>query len=60
MSSAFRREESVDTVDSEVLPEGTTVDLTPTNFSGTFQNPCFWILVGIAGTIACQYLLKKD
>lgn len=33
-----------------------TVDLAPCHFSGTFQNPCFWILVGVAAALAVQYV----
>ncbi len=36
-----------------------TVDLAPCHFGGTFQNPCFWILLGIGGTILAQYLLRS-
>jgi hypothetical protein len=25
----------------------------------TFRNPFFWILVGVAGTLAVQYVLTK-
>lgn len=58
MSSSFQRAE---TIDSDVVPpEGTTVDLTPTTFGGTFQHPCFWILVGVIGVITAQYLLKSS
>lgn len=36
-----------------------TVDLAPCHFAGTFQNPCFWLLLGVIGTIAVQYVFKK-
>lgn len=36
-----------------------TVDLAPCHFSGTFQNPCFWILVGVAATLAVQYVFTN-
>lgn len=55
--------ETVETLDGDVdtTPTNrTTVDLAPTDFSGTFRNPCFWILVGIAATLGVQYILKKD
>lgn len=35
----------------------TRVDLAPCNFAGTFRNPCFWVLVGVLGTIAFQYVM---
>jgi len=25
----------------------------------TFRNPCFWILVGVAGTLAIQYIMAR-
>lgn len=35
---------------------GPTVDLTPVRLgSDTFANPCFWILVGVVGTVAAQW-----
>lgn len=38
---------------------GTSVDLRPVSFgTTTFTNPCFWVLVGIVGTIAVQYFLS--
>lgn len=62
-STAFT-DESVDTIESDVSTSPTqaqrTVDLVPCNFQNTFQNPCFWVLLGIIGTIGVQYLLKKD
>lgn len=38
----------------------TSLDLRNVTFgSATFTNPCFWILVGVIGTIAVQYLMKR-
>lgn len=38
----------------------TEIDLAPCTFGGeTFRNPCFWILVGVAGCLAVQYLFTK-
>ena len=35
-------------------------DLAPCSFGGeTFRNPCFWILVGVAGCLAVQYVFTK-
>lgn len=60
MSSAFTREEEVQTMDADVdNRQGTTVDLAPCNFDGTFRNPCFWILIGILGTLGVQYIFTK-
>jgi hypothetical protein len=36
-----------------------TVDLAPCNFGGTLRHPCFWILVGVVGCLAGQYLLSN-
>lgn len=40
-------------------PIRTSIDLAPTCFRGTFQNPCFWILVGAGGVVLAYYLLVK-
>jgi hypothetical protein len=37
-----------------------TVDLVSCNWGGTFQHPCFWILVGILGTMAFQYVMTRQ
>lgn len=38
----------------------TEYDLVPCSFgTDTFRNPCFWMLVGIAGTLAVQYIFTK-
>lgn len=38
----------------------TSVDLRSVTFGrGTFENPCFWILIGVVGTITVQYMLKQ-
>jgi hypothetical protein len=37
------------------------VDLTPVRLgTATFSNPCFWILVGVVGTITAQWLLGSQ
>lgn len=59
--SPFERN-TTESVDAEVLdpqPSQRTVDLVPCNFRGTFQNPCFWVLIGIGATLAFQYILAK-
>jgi len=59
--SPFERN-TTESVDAEVLdsqPTQRTVDLVPCNFRGTFQNPCFWVLIGIGATLAFQYILSK-
>lgn len=60
--SPFDRNTATESVDAEVLdsqPTQRTVDLVPCNFRGTFQNPCFWVLIGIGATLAFQYILAK-
>jgi hypothetical protein len=60
--SAFNAQ-TAETIDGDVdstPTTGRTIDLAPTSFEGTFRNPCFWILVGIAATLGVQYVLKKD
>jgi len=38
----------------------TDIDLAQCSFgSETFRNPCFWILVGVAGALAVQYIFTK-
>lgn len=60
MSSPFEREEDVQTINADVdNGRSTTVDLAPCNFGGTFRNPCFWILIGILGTLGVQYIFTK-
>lgn len=59
MSSPFTREEEVQTIDADVDNRQTSVDLAPCNFSGTLRNPCFWILIGILGTLGVQYIFTK-
>ena len=34
------------------------IDLAPICFRGTFTNPCFWLLIGVIGTLAAQYVLS--
>ena len=40
-------------------PMQRTVDLAPVCFSGTFRNPCFWLLLGVGATLAVQYVLSR-
>jgi hypothetical protein len=66
MTAAYTQDFGKTTVETDASSTPSTtprpkpsVDLVPVSFGATFQNPCFWILVGIAGTIAAQYLLKS-
>lgn len=36
-----------------------TVNLAPVKFGETFTHPCFWIIIGIVGTLACQCFLDS-
>lgn len=39
---------------------GARLDLQPVSVGlQTFQNPCFWILLGVLGTVAVQYVLSE-
>lgn len=31
----------------------------PCHWGGTFRNPCFWVLVGVAATLGFQYVLRR-
>ena len=50
-------------VNAEVLPSNryqNSVDFIKTSIGkDTFSNPCFWILIGIIGTLGAQYFLKN-
>jgi hypothetical protein len=47
-------------MDADPAAPARDYDLAPVTFGGdTFRNPFFWILVGVAGTLAAQYVLTK-
>lgn len=49
-----------ETLDADTAAPARDYDLAPVTFGGeTFRNPFFWILVGVAGTLAMQYVLSK-
>jgi hypothetical protein len=48
------------TAGSPVVNTKPTVDLIPCSFGQTFQNPCFWILVGVIGTGAVIWLFDRN
>lgn len=49
-----------ETIDADPVTPTRDYDLAPVTFgSDTFRNPFFWILVGVAGTLAMQYVLTK-
>ena len=65
--------DKVDTIDVEPVngvgdPAPTTTtsggvarrdDGGPCHWSGTFRNPCFWVLVGVAATLGFQYVMRR-
>lgn len=57
MSKVYETE----TIDADpATPPAREYDLAPVTFGGdTFRNPCFWILVGVAGTLAIQYIMAR-
>ena len=45
--------------DTDLAADRPTVDLVSCNWGGTFQHPCFWILAGVLGTLAFQYVMSR-
>lgn len=63
MSKVFNADTGMEdfSADPEPPTRTTEVDLAPCRFGGdTFRNPCFWILVGVAGTLAVQYIFSRN
>jgi hypothetical protein len=61
MAQVFTDDETTAQFAADPAPAPRTdYDLVPCSFGGdTFRNPCFWMLVGIAGTLAVQYIFTK-
>jgi hypothetical protein len=60
MAKVFNADTGTEDFSADPVAPKTEYDLAPCSFGGdTFRNPCFWILVGVAGTVAIQYLLAK-
>ncbi len=60
MSKVFNADTGTEDFSADPVAPKTEYDLAPCSFGGeTFRNPFFWILVGVAGTVAIQYLLAK-
>jgi hypothetical protein len=60
MAQVFNADTGTEDFSANPVAPKTEYDLAPCSFGGdTFRNPCFWILVGVAGTVAIQYLLAK-
>ena len=63
MSKVFNADTGMEdfSADPESPTRTTEVDLASCRFGGeTFRNPCFWILVGVAGTLAVQYIFSRN
>ncbi len=63
MSKVFDADTGMEdlSADPELPTRTTEVDLASCRFGGeTFRNPCFWILVGVAGTLAVQYIFSRN
>lgn len=56
MSKVYETE----TIDADPATPAREYDLAPVTFGGdTFRNPFFWIFVGVAGTLAIQYIMTR-
>ena len=60
MAKVFDADTGIEDLAADPTPARTEIDLAPCTFgTDTFRNPCFWILVGVAGTLAVQYIFRK-
>lgn len=60
MPKVFNAETGTEDFSADPAVPKTEYDLAPCSFGGdTFRNPCFWILVGVAGCLAVQYVFAK-
>jgi hypothetical protein len=60
MAKVYDADTGVEDLSADPEPTRTDIDLAHCRFGGeTFRNPCFWILVGVAGTLAVQYIFTK-
>ena len=61
MAQVFNADTGTEDFAADPAPTSKTdIDLAQCSFGGeTFRNPCFWILIGVAGTIAVQYIFTK-
>ena len=60
MAQVFNADTATEDFASDPAPNRTDIDLAHCNFgTETFRNPCFWILVGVAGALAVQYVFTK-
>ena len=60
MAQVFTADTATEDFAADPAPTRTDIDLAHCNFgTETFRNPCFWILVGVAGALAVQYIFTK-
>ena len=60
MAQVFNADTATEDFAGDPAPTRTDIDLAHCNFgTETFRNPCFWILVGVAGALAVQYIFTK-
>jgi hypothetical protein len=60
MAQVFNADTATEDFAADPAPNRTDIDLAHCNFgTETFRNPCFWILVGVAGALAVQYIFTK-
>ena len=60
MAQVFNADTATEDFAADPAPNRTDIDLAHCNFgTETFRNPCFWILVGVAGCLAVQYVFTK-
>jgi hypothetical protein len=60
MAQVFNADTATEDFAGDPAPNRTDIDLAHCNFgTETFRNPCFWILVGVAGALAVQYIFTK-
>ena len=60
MAQVFNADTATEDFAGDPAPARTDIDLAQCSFGGeTFRNPCFWILVGVAGALAVQYIFTK-
>lgn len=60
MAQVFNADTATEDFAADPAPNRTDIDLAHCNFgTETFRNPCFWILVGVAGALAVQYVFTK-
>jgi hypothetical protein len=60
MAQVFTADTATEDFAADPAPARTDIDLAQCSFgTDTFRNPCFWILVGVAGALAVQYIFTK-